>query len=353
MIEKSVIYNFFRDHFWIADIIFGFLGIVVLHLLLKVFVAVIKSKSIIKKYSWKEKIDYFLLKPAHLLIWTLGIVYIIKVIADKFGLEMILHYIYPIRNAFVIALITWSILRWKRSFESFLIKKRYNKKVDSSTVDFIGKLASIVIVFISLLIILQVLGVDIVPLIAFGGVGAAAIGFAAKDVIANFFGGLMVYFTKPFKQGDLVEIPKEDITGIIEHIGWYLTCIRNFEKCPIYIPNSIFSTSQIRNASRRTHRRIEEKIGIRYQDFQKIGGILEKIREMIKEDESIDNNQSNLIYFNNYKEYSLEIYIRVYTHQCALSSFFEIKQRILMGVNEIIQANEADIPFPTNTIKLQ
>jgi len=54
------------------------------------------------------------------------------------------------------------------------------------------------------LVILQTLGYSVSGVLAFGGIGGIAVGFAAKDLLANFFGGLMLYMDRPFVVGDWV-----------------------------------------------------------------------------------------------------------------------------------------------------
>lgn len=346
-------YEFLIDNFWVVQIIAAFLVIIILHVLLKLFISIVKTKSVLKSDSWKNSVDYVLLKPIHMLIWTIGIVYIIRTFSEKLGFIDAIKFIYPIRNVLIVAIVTWLILRAKKVFEDYIYKTRHIEQMDSATVDFIGKILTIIILFISFLLALNILGLNILPLVAFGGVGAAALGFAAKDVLANFFGGLMVYVTRPFKIGDQIEIPKEHIIGNVEHIGWYFTSVRNFEMCPMYVPNSLFSTSLIHNASRSTHRKIEEKIGLATQDFKKLSSIIDQIREVIKNDKDIDSAQSNLVFFNSISPYSLEIYLRIYTFSCTLETFHAIKQRIIMQVREVIYSSGAEIPFPTTTVNLQ
>ena len=65
-------------------------------------------------------------------------------------------------------------------------------------------------------------------MLALGGVSGIAVGFAAKDLLANFFGALMIYLDKPFKIGDWVRSSDKEIEGIVEAIGWRQTRIRNF-----------------------------------------------------------------------------------------------------------------------------
>lgn len=340
--------GFLTENIWLIKIVGTFLGMIILHLGFKIAVNIIKSRS---KHSWKEYLEFIILKPAYFCIWTIGTIYIIGAFSEKFGLEKILEYLHPLKKVLLVIAISWVFFRWKKILEIYLTRGHFKKKIDSITISFIEKIVSVVIVFISCLIILQVLGLDIVPLIAFGGVGAAAVGFAAKDVIANFFGGLMIYITRPFKIGDFLEMPKEKISGVVEHIGWYLTSIRNLEKQPIYVPNAMFSTAQILNSSRRTHRKIEENIGIRYEDFDKLQKILGEIRDFIKSEKQIDQKQSSLVCFDSFKEYSLNILIKTYICEDMDNpdSFFGKKQAILMKIHEIISNNGAEIPFPTKT----
>ena len=80
----------------------------------------------------------------------------------------------------------------------------------------------------------------IAPLLAFGSIGAASLGFAGKDVIANFCSGLMLHITRPFVIGDEIMLPEKNLEGNIEEIGWFKTSIRDKEKRAVYLPNNFF-----------------------------------------------------------------------------------------------------------------
>ena len=81
--------------------------------------------------------------------------------------------------------------------------------------------------------------------------------------------------------------------------------------------------------------------------------ILNDIKQLVQNDEAVDKNQLNLIYFNNFKDYFLELYIRIYLFNSNLESFFEKKQNFLIKISEIIQKNGAEIPFPITTVNLE
>ena len=63
---------------------------------------------------------------------------------------------------------------------------------------------------------MQTLGFSVAGVLTFGGIGGIAIGFAAQDMLSNFFGGLMIYLDRPFKIGDWVRSPDREIEGVVE-----------------------------------------------------------------------------------------------------------------------------------------
>lgn len=344
--------KFVKENIWIVKVVVTIAVVIFAHTFIRFFINFLKKKSILKRYDWKKRIDYVLLKPLILIIWVLGVVYVVDVIANQFGFKWFLDYLVPVRDGTIVVFFAWLLFRWKNVFHHSILASP-KRKIDAATLHLISKLASVVITFIALLVVLQVMGLNITPLVAFGGVGAAALGFAAKDVISNFFGGLMIYITRPFTKGDFVEIPKEGVLGTIENIGWYLTCIRDLDQCPIYIPNSLFSTAQMKNKSRRNNRKIEEVIGVRYSDFSKIREIVGDIKRLFEGDERIDNGIESIVSFITFGPYSLDIKIRTYTVLMSYFDYMEAKADILFKIKEIIKKHGADIPFPTTTVNLE
>ena len=197
------------------------------------------------------------------------------------------------------------------------------------------------------MVVLRIFGLDIVPLVAFGGIGAAAVGFAGKDVIANFFGGFMLHITRPFTVGDCIVIPDRQLEGTVEEIGWYLTSVRDKEKRPVYLPNALFSTLLVINSSRMSHRRIEEKIGIRYEDSSKIPLIVAEIRTALRVNPAIDTALPIIVFFNAFNTSSLDIYIDVYAFATQLEEYLAVKEKVLLKIQEIVAVHGAEMPFPS------
>jgi MscS family membrane protein len=200
---------------------------------------------------------------------------------------------------------------------------------------------------------LQTLGFSISGVLAFGGVGGIAVGFAAKDLLANFFGGLMVYLDKPFKVGDWIRSPDKELEGTVEEIGWRQTRIRTFSKRPIYVPNSIFMSIIVENPSRMSHRRIYETIGLRYNDIAVVDDIVKDVKKMLISHNEIDTNQTMIVNFNEFSESSVDFFIYTFTKTTNWLKFHEVKHEILLKVYEIIEKHNADVAFPTRELHVE
>jgi MscS family membrane protein len=205
---------------------------------------------------------------------------------------------------------------------------------------------------IGVLTIMQAFGLSLSGLLTFGGVGGLIVGLAAKDLLSNFFGGLMIYFDRPFKVGDWIRSPDRQIEGTVERIGWRMTSIRTFDKRPLYVPNSVFSNIVVENPSRMLNRRIFETIGLRYDDADKVPAIINAVREMLKNHKDIDTRQTLIVNFDAFGASSLNFFIYTFTKTVNWVRYHEVKQDVLLQVMTIIKEHEADIAFPTQTLKL-
>jgi MscS family membrane protein len=199
-------------------------------------------------------------------------------------------------------------------------------------------------------VILQTLGFSISGVLAFGGIGGLAVGFAAKDLLSNFLGALFIFLDRPFAVGDWVRSPDREIEGTVEEIGWRLTRIRTFDKRPLYVPNGLFTTMAVENPSRMSHRRIKETIGIRYGDVGKMQAVTAAVREMLVAHPDIDESQTLMVNFNAFAPSSLDFFIYTFTHTTVWTDFHRIKQDVLLKITEIIAAHGAEIAFPTSTV---
>ena len=226
------------------------------------------------KRIWDDAIIDSIKKPISLIIWATGIYLAAEVTQEATG-AVIFNAVEPLRDTIIIGSIAWFMVRLIKHGEQKFVEGE--KAADPTTVDAIAKLLKVSVVITSVLVVLQTLGFSISGVVAFGGIGGMAVGFAAKDLLANFFGGLTIYLDRPFAVGDWVRSPDRNIEGTVENIGWRLTCIRTFDKRPLYVPNSVFSVISVENPSRMLNRRIYTTIGLRYQDAPKMAAVIKAV----------------------------------------------------------------------------
>lgn len=293
--------------------------------------------------------------PVRLVFWVIGLSVSVELLQAVTEEANALFELAPkIRQIAFILIIAMFLNRFISYTEKNLIDPaRMRKPMDQSTAAAIAKLLRASVIITAVLIILQTLGYSISGVLAFGGIGGMAVAFAAKDLLANFFGGMMVYLDKPFRVGDWVRSPDRSIEGTVEHIGWRLTCIRTFDQRPLYIPNAMFTSVVLENPSRMFNRRINEKIGIRYEDWQKMPGIVDEVRQMLIDHEELETDSRTLIVnFDSYGASHLEFFIYTFTKTTQWVRYHEIKQDVLMKIMEIVDRHGAEFAFPTRTLHL-
>ncbi|CAG9296272.1 MscS family membrane protein [Celerinatantimonas diazotrophica] len=286
--------------------------------------------------------------PVSWFILLLGLSLVADSVADRIdsNLAIYLPVVRKVCLEGLFALAAWRVTN--SGEEEFIAKGR-----DATTVQAVAKLLKASIIIIVLLTVFQSLGVSISGLLAFGGVGGLVIGMAAKDLLANFFGAFVVYLDKPFRVGDWIRSPDRPIEGTVERIGFRVTKIRTFDLRPLYVPNSVFTQISVENPSRMLNRRIYETVGVRYQDATQVRTIVEQVKQMLENHESIDANKTLMVNFNGFGASSLDFFIYTFTKTVDWKKYHQIKQDVLLKTLDIIHQNGADCAFPTQTLHIE
>ena len=298
---------------------------------------------------WDEITVQAISHPLTWIIWLFGLSFA----SDIIYLETqspIFSAVDSIRNVGVLVCITWSILAFIRGAETEF--SEHSEQIDRHTVEALSKLIRLTVIITAILVIMQTLGFSISGVLAMGGIGGIAVGFASKDLLANFFGGLIIYLDRPFSIGDWIRSPDRSIEGTVEKIGWRVTQIRNFESQPIYVPNSVFTNIVVENPSRMSNRRIYETIGLRYSDLTNMDKIVDEVTSMLTAHEEIDTRKTMIVNFNAFSDSSVDFFIYSFTKTTEWVRFHQVKQDVMLKVARIVESNSAEIAFPTSTLHL-
>ena len=360
---KQWLYELQGDSAWITEIFIIVFLTLLLALLWRRINLRLHDKFARTRNEWDDVIVVALRRPVSWAIWIIGIGYAIEVSQSNYLLELIRFDLagnsepIEVADVLLISLFGWFLVRFIRGGEKSLIQQQKQNqaedKLDQTTITAISKLLRASVIVTVTLVVMQTIGISISAVLAFGGIGGIAVGFAAKDLLANFFGGLMIYLDRPFAVGDWIRSPDREIEGTVEYIGWRQTRIRTFDKRPLYIPNAVFNSVAVENPSRMTHRRIYETLGIRYQDMAQMHEIVERVKAMLLAHEEIDTSQTMIVNFDRFAPSSLDFFIYTFTKTTDWVHFHTVKQDVLLKVSEIIAELGAEVAFPTSTVHLE
>ena len=338
-------------HSWVLQVFVVILTTAILTLVLRrVFDRI--QRGLDKTATIWDNSAFTALRPTlRALVWVVGTTFAVELVPRDADIT-IFDAVGPIRDVAIIAIIAWFLIRFIREAEQNLtrVRQEAGTPLDPTTVDAVTKLLRLSVLITTGLVILQTLGYSVSGVLAFGGVGGIAVGFAAKDLLSNFFGGLMIYLDRPFAVGDWIRSPDREIEGVVENIGWRRTLIRRFDTRPLYVPNSTFTNIAVENPSRMQHRQLYEVIGIRYDDAHLMADIVADVEAMLKAHEDIKSEGFMLVNFDSFAPSSLDFFIYCYTRTAGWAEFHRVKQDVLLKIYGIISQHGAEIAFPTSTV---
>ncbi len=154
----------------------------------------------------------------------------------------------------------------------FIINKIYSvvralmvrKDFDRSLISFLLSFVRITLLFLLIITVIGVLGIETSSFIAIFASAGVAIGMALSGTLQNFAGGVLILLLKPYKVGDYIEFG--DLKGTVREIQIFNTVINTYNNDRIVIPNGGLATSSLKNFSAEPYHRVEWRVGISYGD---------------------------------------------------------------------------------------
>ena len=221
-------------------------------------------------------------------------------------------------------------------------------KLDDQLLPIAVKGGRFVLWAIGLMIAASNVGIDVNSLVAGLGIGGLAFALAAKDTVANIFGGASIFADKPFQMGDVVTVSGH--TGTVEEIGVRTTRIRTFDDTIFVLPNSSMASSPLENVSARRKRKRVMSIGLTYDTtYEKMQEAKQLTRKILDEVGGLEEDPT--VRFDEFGDFALILKI-IYWVKDPADHWIKMDQ-----VNDEIlkRFNEAglDMAFPTQTIQLQ
>jgi len=221
--------------------------------------------------------------------------------------------------------------------------------IDDMLVPNVNKTLRVFIIVIGGVIVIQNLtGLKIGPLLASLGIGGLAVALAAKDSIANFFGTLTILFDKPFKVGERVKIDNHD--GVVEDVGFRSTRIRTLTGHLVTIPNEKIVNSGLENIGKRPHIRWLTNISITYDTRpDRVEKAVSIIKEILDNHEGMHPDFPPRVYFNGFNDWSLNIMVTAWYHPAEYWDMQDWLQRTCLEILRRFETEDIEFAFPSST----
>jgi MscS family membrane protein len=302
---------------------------------------------------WRSALIDSLTAPLRGAVWIIGLTVAVSLLTRQGGFTLLSQFFLPARDVAVIGVAVWFLLRAVNRIETGLQAHARNKgqELDPTAADAIGKLVRAAIIITAILVGMQTLGFSISGILAFGGIGGIAIGFAAQGLVANLFGGLTIYASRPFKVGEWIIMPGTEVMGEVQYIGWRATRVMGFDRRPFYVPNALFNTAVLINHSRMTNRRIQEYLHLRYLDIDKVQAIVADTNHMLSEHPGIQHDFF-VFNFDTCGDFALKLLLYAFTVSTDYAEYMAVKEDILLKVAAIVRKHGGELAVPTSTIHM-
>ncbi|MDA0707936.1 MAG: mechanosensitive ion channel family protein, partial [Proteobacteria bacterium] len=224
-----------------------------------------------------------------------------------------------------------------------------------SMINWLVKAIHVFFIFLGFASILEIWGIQVAPLIAGLGLFGVAVALGAQDLFKNLIAGLFIIGERRFHPGDWVKVDGV-VEGTVEIIGFRTTTIRQFDKAPVYVPNSKLSDNAAVNFSRMTHRRIYWKIGLVYStSIEQLKSIRTAIEERILNDDAFAHPPvvPTFVRIDSFNDSSIDLMLYCFTKTIVWGEWLKIKEQLALDIKDIVSSNGSSFAFPSQSLYIE
>jgi small conductance mechanosensitive channel len=227
-----------------------------------------------------------------------------------------------------------------------VVDKAMNRSgVEPTLTSFMHSMISMSLKVVLLVIVASMIGVETASLIALLGAAGLAVGLALQGSLANFAGGVLILFFKPFKAGDVIEA--QGYVGHVQEIQIFNTIIRTLDNERVIIPNGILSNGCVKNLFVEETRRVDMTFGISYQDD--IAKAKQIIADVLAADENVLKTPQPDIFVSAHADSSINLLVRPW---CKSENYWPVFFSAMEEVKLAFDREGVSIPFPQRDVHL-
>lgn len=235
----------------------------------------------------------------------------------------------------------WLINRITKGFVSFL----KNRHADAMVTGFLSSLTLALLRIMLLLSVAGMIGIQTTSFLALIGTAGLAVGLALQGSLANFAGGVLILFLRPFRAGDYIEA--QGVGGTVESILIFHTLLRTADNKTIVLPNGALSNGSITNYSSKPTRRVDINVGIDYGDDIKQARKI--LLDLAAADERVLKDPAAVVYMTSLGDNSVNLSLRMWTKG---ADFWDVFFTVQEQMKEAFDREGISFPFPQHTIHI-
>jgi small conductance mechanosensitive channel len=204
--------------------------------------------------------------------------------------------------------------------------------------DLILRVIRVLVFLLFLIMALQNLGIDLLPLLAGLGIAGAGIALALQGVLGNVAAGLMIIFTRPFKVGEYISIAGEE--GVVQGITLFSTTLRHADLSRVVIPNRKISGEILHNYGE--IRQVDLRVGVAYATD--LDEAVAAIREVLAANRRVLKDPAPVVQAAALGDYAVNIAIKPWV---AVKDFGPVPGEINPAILDAFRERGIEVPFPT------
>lgn len=247
--------------------------------------------------------------------------------------------------AIIIYFIGKKIIKWLRKI---LRRTLERSGVDEGVRQFLDSFSKISLYVVLVIAVINQLGVETTSVVAILGSAGLALGLALQGSLANFAGGVLILWFKPFKVGDYIIEDTHKNEGTVSEIMIFYTKLVTADNKTVVIPNGTLANSSLTNVTQQNKRRLDLYVGISYEADIKKAKIL--LTEMLQAEYGRLKEEEMLVFVDALEDSSVRLGCRIWV---AVEDYWQVRWRLTEQIKEVFDENKIEIPYNQLTVSIK
>lgn len=293
--------------------------------------------------EWGEKFCYGFRRPVHITLVITGIYAALTACPAVWGNASAAAFFIRCYRSFLVVAAAWGFYRMADRVElnDTAFAKKLDLKIDEALLPVLSAALRFILVSLAVLIVAQEWNFSISGLVAGLGLGGLAFALAAKDMLANLFGGLVILLDRPFTVGDWIKTG--GVEGTVEDLNFRSIKIRTMEQAVVTVPNSLVASAPVENYSRMGKRRVDFTLTTAFNSKpERIQSCAGRIRELLAGSDEVESG-SFAVSLSGIGGNGPSLSVYYHTKTADYGEYLLVREKIYYGILKILQEENVEL----------